>query len=94
MNHCVHRSDYIFDHILLSEFFRELPYETYRVKGFVRLASDPGKIFLIQKVGARFTIEEIQDPPKDQKNVLVFIGEQLNPFLLNIDLAKCRSKSI
>ena len=32
MNHCIHRSDYVFDHIRLSEFFRELPYETYRVK--------------------------------------------------------------
>ena len=32
MKHCIHKSDYIFDHMLLSEFFRELPYETYRVK--------------------------------------------------------------
>lgn len=94
MKHCIHKSDYIFDHMLLSEFFRELPYETYRVKWWVRLASDPDKVFLIQKVGARFTVEEMQDPPKNQKNVLVFIGENVNPFLLNIDLAKCRSKSL
>jgi G3E family GTPase len=94
MGHCVHRSDYVFDHIQLSEFFRELPYETYRVKGWVRLATDPDKVFLIQKVGARFTVEEMSDPPKDQTNVLVFIGEGVNPFLLNIELAKCRSRSL
>lgn len=94
MSHCVHRSDYVFDHILLSEFFRELPYETYRVKWWVRLATDPDKIFLIQKVGARFTVEEMIDPPKDQQNILVFIGESVNPFVLNIQLAKCRSRSL
>jgi G3E family GTPase len=32
LKNCVHKSDYHFDHILLSEFFRELPYEIYRVK--------------------------------------------------------------
>jgi G3E family GTPase len=33
----IHKSDYPFNHILLSEFFRELPYEIYRVKGFIHL---------------------------------------------------------
>jgi G3E family GTPase len=86
----VHKSEYLFDHIRLSEFFRELPYEIYRVKGFIHLANDPKKTFLVQKVGARFTIEEVENPPKEKQNVLVFIGENLNPFLLNIELAKCR----
>ena len=73
LKNCVHKSDYFFDHILLSEFFRELPYEIYRVKGFIHLASDPEKTFLVQKVGARFTIKEIQNPPKEKQNILVFI---------------------
>ena len=60
------------------------------MKGFIHLANDPKKTFLVQKVGARFTIEEVENPPKEKQNVLVFIGENLNPFLLNIELAKCR----
>lgn len=85
----VHKSDFVFDHLLLSEFFRDLPYEIYRVKWFIHLASDPEKTFLVQKVWARFTIEEVQDPPKDKQNTLVFIWENLHPFLLNIQLSKC-----
>ncbi len=88
---CVHKSDYFFDSMKIAGFFRELPYEIYRVKGFIRLANDPEKTFLIQKVGARFTIEAVQDPPKDKQNVLVFIWENVNPFHLNIELAKCRA---
>jgi G3E family GTPase len=91
LKNCVHKSDYHFDHILLSEFFRELPYEIYRVKWFIHLASDPEKTFLVQKVGARFTIEEVQNSPKEKQNILVFIWENLNPFLLNIELSKCRA---
>jgi G3E family GTPase len=88
----VHRSDYLFDSRLLSDFFRELPYETYRVKGFIRLSNDPSKTFIVQKVWARFTVTEMVDPPKEDKNVLVFIGQNINPFLINIELAKCRSQ--
>lgn len=87
---CVHKSDFLFNHMLLSEFFRELPYEIYRVKWFIHLASDPEKTFLVQKVGARFTVEELQNPPKEKQNVLVFIGKNINPFFLNIELAKCK----
>ena len=82
-------SDILFDHMLLSEFFRELPYEIYRVKGFVRFAKDPSKVFLVQKVGARFTIEEVQNPTDRSKNTLVFIGSEIQPFLINVELAKC-----
>jgi len=32
MGHYVHQSEYLFDHIKLSEFFRDLPYSIYRVK--------------------------------------------------------------
>jgi hypothetical protein len=41
----------------------------------VRLAHDPNKTFLIQKVGARFTVEEQVNLSKEYKNTLVFIGE-------------------
>jgi G3E family GTPase len=87
----IHKSDYPFNHILLSEFFRELPYEIYRVKGFIHLWGDLEKTFLVQKVGARFTITEVQNPPRNKQNILVFIWENLNPFLLNIELSKCRA---
>jgi G3E family GTPase len=90
MGHYVHNSDYLFDHIKLSEFFRELPYSIYRVKWFVKLGHDPDKTFLIQKVGARFTVEEQISPTREYKNTLVFIGEWIMPFHINIDLAKCR----
>ena len=92
LTHFVHKSDYLFDHRLLSEFLRDLPYEVYRVKGFVRLASAPEKVYLIQKVGARFTVVEKQDPPRDQQNTLVFIGKGINPLSINIDLAKCQGR--
>ncbi len=88
---CVHKSSHQFEGIKIAEFFRELPYEIYRVKWFIHLANDPEKTFLVQKVGARFTIEELQNPPKEKQNILVFIWENLNPFLLNIELAKCRA---
>ncbi|MBX9809885.1 GTP-binding protein [Candidatus Gracilibacteria bacterium] len=93
MGHYVHHSEYIFDHIKLSEFFRDLPYSIYRVKGFVRLDHDREKVFLIQKVGARFTVEEQLKPTKEYKNTLVFIGEGIEPFHINIDLAKCRAQT-
>lgn len=32
IHHYVHNSEYLFDHIKLSEFFRDLPYSIYRVK--------------------------------------------------------------
>lgn len=94
MWHYVHHSDYLFDHIKLSEFFRDLPYSIYRVKWFVRLAHDSNKTFLIQKVWARFTVEEQPNPSQEYKNTLVFIGEWIEPFHINIDLAKCRFQNI
>ena len=94
MGHYVHQSEYLFDHIKLSEFFRDLPYSIYRVKWFVRLAHDPNKTFLIQKVWARFTVEEQPNPSQEYKNTLVFIGEWIEPFHINIDLAKCRFQKI
>lgn len=93
MSHYVHNSDYYFDHIKLSEFFRDLPYSIYRVKGFVKLAHDRDKTFLIQKVGARFTVEEKTVTDHKHMNTLVFIGEWIVPFHINIDLAKCRSSN-
>lgn len=94
MWHYVHQSEYLFDHIKLSEFFRDLPYSIYRVKWFVRLSHNPNKTFLIQKVGARFTVEEQVNLSKEYKNTLVFIGEWIEPFYINIDLAKCWFQNI
>lgn len=88
MWHYIYSSDLIFDHIKLSEFFKELPYSIYRVKGFIHLGFDKNKTFLIQKVWARFTVEE-QSNTSHEKNTLVFIGEWISPFHINMDLAKC-----
>jgi G3E family GTPase len=89
MKQYVYRGTGLFDYMALNEFFWELPYEMYRVKGFVRLAKDPKKQFLVQKVGARMSVDEVPNAELSQENILVFIGEQMNPFLINIELGKC-----
>ncbi|NRH21024.1 GTP-binding protein [Candidatus Gracilibacteria bacterium] len=89
MGHYVYKSDLTFNHLKLSEFFKELPYSIYRIKGFVKLDFEPNKIFLIQKVGARFTVEEQANSGNIEGNTLVFIGEGISPFHINIDLARC-----
>lgn len=76
----------------LDQFFMELPYEIYRTKGFIFLDEFPWKRMILQKAGGRIDIatDENWDGSNPQENVLVFIGENLNPMMLNIELAKCK----
>lgn len=72
----------------LDAFFKDLDTDCYRVKGFVELVEKPGMWFLVQKAGARITIEEWKEaPPKQGK--LVFIGHNMNTPLLHKLLDAC-----
>ena len=91
MGSYTYTTDGVFDTVALDQFFQDLPYEVYRAKGFVQLREKPGKRFILQKAGARITLTE--DPNWDHigtKNTLVFIGENINPMMLNIELGKCK----
>lgn len=93
MNSYTYTSKWEFDPTLLDQLFIEIPYEIYRVKGFLHLKDKWEKRFILQKAWARITLNE--DPQWEwweKKNTLVFIGENINPFLLNIELGKCLSK--
>lgn len=86
-----YRSEFAFDTRALDAFFQSLPYEIYRVKGFVHLREKPGMRYILQKAWARVTLVLDADWKWDAiSNTLVFIGESINPFLLNVELAKCR----
>lgn len=82
----------------LDGVFLELPYEVYRVKGFLHLADKPGKRFLLQKAGARITLTEAWDTDRDtkKKNTLVFIGEDLDTAMISglIESAKTGGGSV
>ncbi len=93
IGHYLYQTDESFDHIALSEFFRDLPYEVYRVKWFVKLAHAPEKRFLVQKVGARFTVEDIPHENSSRESTLVFIGKNINPLFINSELSKCQRKT-
>jgi G3E family GTPase len=44
-----YRSEFVFDTRALDAFFQSLPYEIYRVKGFVHLREKPGMRYILQK---------------------------------------------
>lgn len=72
----------------LDEFFQDLPTECYRVKGFIQVSENGDKWFLIQKAGARITMEEwTGDAPERGK--LIFIGRGLNTSLIYKMLDAC-----
>lgn len=49
MTSYAYRSEFPFDTRSLDTFFQELPYEVYRVKGFVHLREKPGMRHILQK---------------------------------------------
>lgn len=51
-----YRSEFAFDTRILDSFFQNLPYDIYRVKGFVHLKEKPGMRYILQKAGARVTL--------------------------------------
>ena len=78
------------DNEKLYDFFQSLPYEVYRVKGFIHIDTAPDDRMVFQKAGARFTIQEDMNWSGDDKdNTLVFIGENINPLKINIEMGKC-----
>jgi G3E family GTPase len=72
----------------LDSFFRELTTDAYRVKWFVEFVERPGEWWLIQKAGARFTMEPWQreSPPESR---LVFIGKGMDEWLIRKLLDEC-----
>ncbi len=96
MSTYTYHSSGAFDTQKLDSVFVELPYEVYRVKGFIHLADKPGKRFLLQKAGARITLTE--DGPADpkEKNTLVFIGADLDTKEIHLlfENAKIKGSSV
>lgn len=85
-----YRSNGTLDNEKLYDFFQSLPYEVYRVKGFIHIDTAPEDRMIFQKAGARFTIvEDMNWSGENRENTLVFIGENINPLRINIELAKC-----
>jgi G3E family GTPase len=72
----------------LDGFFSDLTPDAYRVKGFVEFTERPGDWWLIQKAGARFTMEpwKRESPPESR---LVFIGKNLDENLIRKLLDEC-----
>ena len=86
-----YRSEFTFDTRALDTFFAELSYDIYRAKWFVHLKEKSGMRYILQKAWARMTLVPDENWKwEDIRNTLVFIGENINPFLLNIELVKCR----
>lgn len=65
----------------LDAFFKDLDSDCYRVKGFVQFVEKPDMWFLVQKAGARITVEEWTGKAP-QSSRLVFIGRNFQTALL------------
>ncbi len=72
----------------LDAFFQDLTTDAYRVKGFIEFIERPDEWWLIQKAGARFTIEPWTwwNPPSSR---LVFIGKGMDESLIRKLLDEC-----
>lgn len=84
----IYKSHGSFSSDTLNQFFLDLPYDIYRVKGYIHLSEYGDKTFVLQKAGARFTLTESPEY-KNKDNILVFIGVWVNPFMINMGLGKC-----
>lgn len=72
----------------LDAFFQDLDSDYYRVKGFVQIVEKPNEWFLIQKAGARITMDEWEgDTPTASR--LVFIGRNMKQDLIRRLLDDC-----
>lgn len=65
----------------LDTFFKDLNSDCYRVKGFVQFVEKPQAWYLVQKAGARITIEEWKGE-EPQQSRLVFIGRNFQTSIL------------
>ena len=72
----------------LDHFFEDLTTDVYRVKGFVEFIERPWEWWLIQKAGARFTMEPwLRSTPPEAR--LVFIGKNMDEPLIRRLLDDC-----
>jgi G3E family GTPase len=69
----IYKNSGVFSSESLNQFFLDLPYDIYRVKGYIHLWDHPDQTFILQKAGARFTLTESPEY-KNKDNILVFIG--------------------
>ena len=65
----------------LDEFLGDLTTDAYRVKGFVEFSERPGEWWLLQKAGARFTMEPWTGNSPDESKI-VFIGKNMDESLI------------
>ncbi|GAB0174232.1 MAG: GTP-binding protein [Candidatus Altimarinota bacterium] len=72
----------------LDQFFEDLTTDAYRVKGFVEFTEKPGEWWLIQKAGARFTMEPWHRSVPNNSQ-LVFIGKNMDEALIRKLLDEC-----
>ena len=72
----------------LDAFFKDLDSDYYRVKGFVQFVEKPDEWYLVQKAGARITMEKwTENVP--EKSRLIFIGRNMNTSLIHKLLDAC-----
>lgn len=72
----------------LDEFFMDLTSDCYRVKGFIQVVEKGDEWFLIQKAGARITMEKwTENIPEKQK--IIFIGRNFKIPLMTKLLDNC-----
>lgn len=72
----------------LNQFFEDLDTDCYRVKGFVQFVEKWDEWYLLQKAGARMTLEKWEDT-RLITGKLVFIGRNLKSNLLHKYLDAC-----
>lgn len=72
----------------LDALFQDLDTDCYRVKGFIQIKEKGDEWFLVQKAGARITIEAWNGTPPDAGK-LVFIGRNMKTSLLHKSLDAC-----
>jgi G3E family GTPase len=72
----------------LDLFFQDLTTDCYRIKWFVEFVERPGEWWLVQKAGARFTMDPwTKNTPPEKR--LVFIGKDMNEELIRKLLDEC-----
>lgn len=72
----------------LDAFFEDLTTDCYRIKWFIEFVEKPGEWWLVQKAGARFTMDPWtwKTPPEKR---IVFIGKDMNEELIRKLLDEC-----
>jgi len=72
----------------LDDFFKDITTDCYRIKGFIEFTERPGEWWLVQKAGARFTMDPWTRSIPPEKRI-VFIGKGMNESLIRKLLDEC-----